>query len=188
MRHISLLIAAVVAFTIAGKAQSECQKTYLGFGTGLESPTGMIGITLESAIGKQFAVAAAVGLSGWGPRYTGGFRYYLKECYRGFAFGIDWSRSAGISEIDLEMEVEGGQTETVTLGYLPQDNIQLSAYKFWPIKQRTRFHLQAGYSVNLSSGHYNVLSEHRLSPFSKDVMKITIPGGLMLAAGFSFGL
>jgi hypothetical protein len=188
MRKKLLALFAVLAFTLAGTAQESCQKTYLGFGSGLESPTGMIGFTAEGAIGKQFAIDGAIGISGWGFRYTGGIKYYTKECYRGLALGMAWSRSSGLPEIELDMEVDGGQTETVTMEYFPQDNVQLSVYRYWPIKQRARFHLQAGYSINVSPKNYKVLSDHQLSQFSKDVMKITIPGGLILAAGFSFGI
>ncbi len=188
MQKIVISLTAALALSISGFAQAECQKTYFGFGSGLESPSGMIGLTVEAAVGKQIAIDGAVGVSGWGFRYTGGLKYYAKECYRGYALGVAWSRSSGIPEIELEMEVDGGQTEPVTMQYFPQDNIQFSGYRYWPIKQRARFHLQAGYSLNISQRNYQVLSDNPLSQFSKDVMKITIPGGLMLAAGFSFGI
>ncbi|MFN8775903.1 MAG: hypothetical protein ACK5XV_03980 [Flavobacteriales bacterium] len=186
-KMIAVLGAALL--TASALAQdAPCQMMYFGLGTGLESPTGLAGVTLEAGIGKHLAAEAAAGLSGWGGRYGAGVKIYLDECRRGFAFGAGYSRSSGLPEIELDMEVEGGDTERVTMEYLPQDNIQLSIYKYWSIKQRTRFHLQAGYSVNISAEHYRVLSEHQLSSFSKDVMKLTTPGGFMLAAGFSFGL
>jgi hypothetical protein len=50
MRNTILLLSAILTFTIAGVAQTGCQRIYLGFGSGLESPTGMVGITVEGAI------------------------------------------------------------------------------------------------------------------------------------------
>ncbi|MFN8700297.1 MAG: hypothetical protein ACK500_03015 [Flavobacteriales bacterium] len=50
MRTTILVLSAVLTFTIAEVHQTECQKIYLGFGSGLEIPTGMVGITVEGAI------------------------------------------------------------------------------------------------------------------------------------------
>ena len=188
MRTTLLVFFCLLVTSHQSIAQSACQTTYLGFGGGINSPTGMIGVTIEHAVGKQLTLDAGFGLSGWGYRATVGGKYFLQECYRGLAFGMAWSRSTGIEEIELDMEVVTGETESVTLEYLPQDNIQISTYLYWPLKDRGRFHLQVGYSANVSPKNYNVLSNHSLSKFSEDVMRLATPGGIIVAAGFSFGL
>jgi hypothetical protein len=65
-----------------------------------------------------------------------------------------------------------------------------SGYHFFNLGRsgRNRFHLQAGYSIPITSPDFTVKSNDILTKNGHDVVIAIAPGGLILGLGFSFGI
>jgi hypothetical protein len=165
-----------------------CRKAYIGFSLGVNNPGGIIGFDLDIPILKNVSIGAGAGSSTWGTKVYIDGKYYLKPCHRGWAFGVGITHNTGENNFTANLETIY-QTESVTLNLNPQTNMFIGAYYFWTIGRRyNRFYAEAGYSVPFSTYSYSEIYGDPLDNVGERTVKILSPGGLMIGAGFSFGV
>jgi len=198
MRKTLFAILMVISIGSASYAQDETRdvkKLYLGLSTGIDNPVGFLGFTAEYQFVKNLSAYGGVGLGTWGGKAALGMRYYLN--YPGsWAFGIGWAGASGAKDVKIKVEQEDNNTGTketnsVTFDLDPVSTINLSATKFWLLGKRkvNRLHLELGYAIPLQNNAYTIKdSAEPLSSAGKFAMRIAQPGGIIIGAGFSFGL
>jgi hypothetical protein len=166
---------------------TRCPKVYIGFGTGINFSTGLIGFNVDVPI-KDLSLSAGAGLSSWGTKVYGEARYYFSPCNRGWALGTGLTLNTGLTNFQSDLPTTRG-TRTVTMDLNPKTNLFLCGYRFWNMgKHNNRFYLQLGYSLPLSNDDYTIRSGDVLTSESVAAMDLVSPGGLIVGIGFSFGV
>ncbi|WP_375579655.1 hypothetical protein ABWH96_00850 [Marivirga tractuosa] len=191
-----LLLLCIIFLSLEIKAQDgkyydpdddDRPKFYLGLGTGINSFTGLAGISGNYIIDKTLFVQGGLGLSTWGIRTSIGLRY--DQSYRhGFTYGINLTRSSGIEDIDMEFDSGNGSPNTVNMRMESVGTLNLKAgYNWWFGKYNT-LNINIGYAVALKNQPWQVKDGSTLSQFEKQVLQLVSPGGLILEAGLTFGI
>jgi hypothetical protein len=188
----SLLSLTLVFLMFCTSSAQEARKLYLGIGTGINYPTGVLGVSLELQIINNLTAYGALGLGSWGGKVGAGIRYYTNYP-QGWAFGLGYSYSSGLNNLEVQLEgqhVNGGTngTSPVTFKLLPVSTINISGVKQWLIgkQKKNRIGLELGYAIPTAQDRYD--TRESLTPEGKDFMNLLQPGGLMLGTSFSFGL
>ncbi|RYD58777.1 MAG: hypothetical protein EOP56_04100 [Sphingobacteriales bacterium] len=191
---LTLSMAAMCATTVSAqraneKTKNDCPRFYLGVSTGLENPSGLLGVNVELPF-DAVSIGSGVGLSSWGAKAYLEGRYYLNPCNRGLAFGLGASHSTGLSDFVLKGAETNIGKQDITMDLNPVTNVYFSTYYYFNLGKsgRNRFHLQGGYSARLTEDIYTMKSAFYFNANGERAMKMLAPGGLILALGFSFGL
>jgi hypothetical protein len=175
---------------------SFCQnvrKTYLGFGTGINYPAGLLGASVEVQVAGGLSLYGALGLGSWGGKVGTGLRFY-PDYPQKFAFSLSYSYATGIDDVELELEQNyvsgsgGSGTTPVQFRLLPASTINITALKHWLVgkQKKNRFGLEAGYAIPTSNDRYE--AEALLTAEGRSFMKVLQPGGFVLGTTFSIGL
>jgi hypothetical protein len=173
---------------LRSKTDTRCPKLYLGFGTGINFSTGLLGVNVDIPVVEGFSLSTGAGISSWGYKVYGEARYAFKPCNRGWAVGTGLTLNTGLEDFQAEMPTTFG-TRLVTMDLNPKTNLFICGYHFWNMGKRNhRFYLQFGYSIPLSNNDYTIKSGDVLTSDGAAVMDVLSPGGLILGIGFSFGI
>ncbi len=165
-----------------------CPKVYIGFGTGINYSSGLIGLNIDVPVVGGLSLGTGVGLSSWGYKVYGEARYFFSPCNRGWAIGTGITLNTGLDNFQTDLPTTFG-TRTVWLDLHNKTNAFVCGYRFWTMgKRNNRFHLQLGYSIPLSNDDYTVLYGDVLSDEGEAVMDILSPGGVIVGIGFTFGI
>jgi len=160
---------------------------YLGLGTGINTYTGLAGLSGNYIIDGKLFVQAGLGISSWGVRTSIGLRY--DQSYRnGFTYGINLVNSSGIPDIDFELETTSGSTQNVNMLLERTNTINLKAGYNWWLGKNNTFYINLGYSIALKRQPWTVKDGSSLSATSQQVLELVAPGGIILGFGFTFGL
>lgn len=166
----------------------------IGFGTGINSPIGFLGLDAEIIFYDRFGLNIGVGLGSWGTKASVTFKQYLGS-KRNWSFNAGYSYSSGADDVDLEMDSDflanQSQTRDVNFDLLGASNLNLSfIYHLRVGKEKlNRLLFEFGYSIQLQDNRYRILDQNvALSDQGKMFMSILQPGGLMLAMRFNFGI
>lgn len=159
---------------------------YLGMQTGLESFTGLFGVTADFRVSNNFFIHAGAGIGSWGSKISVGIRNE-KRYENSFCYGIYLSRASGLKNFTTELETTNG-TKNVNMDLLSGMTVNpVVGYK-WVMKKGNRFFLEAGYAVPLQSNPWKILDGSVLTSTSTQAMKILSPGGFSAGMGFQFAL
>lgn len=160
---------------------------YLGFSVGINNPVGFFGPQMDIIITKKVSAGTGIGLSTWGNKMFVEGRYYFDQYNRGWAVATGLTYSVGHKGLKLPgVKTVYGEQEVV-VDQDPQTNAMVSTYYFFPMgkKKKTRFHLQAGYSIPLTEkGSFSC--DEPLTSDGVNQIRYLAPGGFMVGAGFSF--
>ena len=187
-----VLFILLIAFA-AGRA-ANCQtpsRLYLGAGTGLNCPSGVVGANVEFLFASNASLYAAFGLGSWGGKAGGGFRLYPSYPDK-FAFSLSYSYASGINKVDLEMDEEyiagADDVTSVTFRLLPVSTVNITILRHWLVgsARKNRIGLEAGYAIPLATDRFEATSQ--LTDDGVTFMNILQPGGFLLGTSFSFGL
>jgi hypothetical protein len=186
-----LLVGFIFGLLLPACAQ-ETRKVYLGIGTGVNYPAGLIGISLELQLTTDLTAYGALGMGSWGGKVGAGLRYYV-DYPKSWAFGLGYSYATGIDDVDLTLEnsyvYSGGSTGTTAVNFklLPVSTINISVLKQWMIgkQKRNRIGLELGYAIPTATDRYQVAES--LTSKGKNFMNLMQPGGLLLGTTLSFG-
>jgi hypothetical protein len=159
---------------------------YLGLGTGLESFSGVIGITGDFRAGNNFFLRAGAGIGSWGGKLSIGIRNETKYG-NGIGYGIYLSRVTGLNDFTTSLETTSG-TKDVKLELLPGFTINPTISYKWMIHNLHRFFMEAGYAIPMQTDPWKVKDGSELSETSKSVLRILAPGGFSLGVGIQFAL
>lgn len=179
-------LLSVSAQTNAWQQSPTQPNFYLGIQSGVESFTGLIGLTGDFRLKNNFFIRAGAGIGSWGWKISAGIRNE-KSTGKGIGYGIYISRATGLIDFTTELETTTGKKD-VNLDLQPGMTLNpVISYK-WLINNKNRFFLEGGYAVPLQSLPYKIRDGSVLTTTSKSVMKTLCPGGLSLALGFQFAL
>lgn len=193
MRKI-LLLVFLVFLSLAANAQNgeyydpdDRPKFYFGLGTGVNTYTGLAGISANYILDKTLFLQGGLGLSSWGIRTSIGLRY--DHSYRnGLTFGINLIRSSGIDDIDMEFDSGNGSPNTVNMRLESVGTINFkTGYNFW-IGEYNTLNLNIGYALALKNQPWEVKDGSTLSSFEYQVLQLISPGGIILEVGMTFGI
>ncbi len=166
---------------------------YLGLSTGINNAPGVFGLDFNIRLGNFVTLDAGVGPSTWGNKIYAGAKYYLKEAHRGWALGGGLTYNSGVESMKLRLNTIYGTRERVALSLKPKDNAFVAIYHYWTLGRKyNRFYVDLGKSVPLHPPHYHELYGDPLTDRASQDIKRLAPGnfmgGMMIGAGFSFGL
>jgi hypothetical protein len=189
-----LMIILFFAVFYSMKAQSNSYsksdslpRFYLGFGTGINSYTGMLGLSYNFRIHNKLFVQGGLGLGGWGTKVTIGLRYDMAY-QKGWSYGVGFSSCSGAKDFKENLELQSGAKQDVTLDYLRANTLNLKATYNWKLGKNSNFYLDFGYAIPLQSSPWRIKDGSVLSSTSKSVLDLVSPGGLLFGLGFAFGL
>ncbi len=160
---------------------------YLGVGTGLNSYTGVLGISGNIRIVKKHFMQAGFGLGSWGYKYTVGLRHDLTYG-RGWSFGAGVSHCTGLKSVELEMEQYSGDTKPVKVNLKSANTLNLKATHNWMIGKKNTFYVDLGYAVPLQQSPWEITDGSRISENARKALDLITPGGVILGLGLTFGL
>ncbi len=161
--------------------------------TGLNCPSGFIGIGGEQRISTKNTVYGGVGLSTWGTKFTLGTRFYRKYPIKG-VLGVGLSYATGYPERDLTMNVSNPNDvvvdTTVSMSTNPAVQLNITWGYSWKMGKKSRFYFETGWSVRTSTKtKYTINTQgYKPSEVTDVLMSILEPSGLILTIGFAFGL
>jgi hypothetical protein len=171
--------------------EPETRSVYLGFGTGINTYSGAMGITGEFHIAKPMSLVGALGVGSWGSKASIGVRYYPHYPNQ-WSFTLSYSHCSGLNDVDVKLEEDlvkdqtGSKTFEIDLHSI--NTVNISAMKHWFIGKRkiNRIHLELGYAIPTSSDRYRTSAE--LTDKGKTFMQMLEPGGVIIGTGITFGL
>ena len=188
------LLCALILFSAACAFAEEAPAPPSDFSCGVESGwnsyAGILGGRFEYRALGSFALNAGFGVGTWGFRPSLGMRYYLSYPY-GLAFGMGAAYNTGEEKYDHKVMTEdaaGLRTkQTVTFVLKPTTVINLTALYAWRTSGGDRLYLEIGWGFPLNNSPYRYTTEtgNTLTQGTKDKIKISKPGGLIVAAGYT---
>lgn len=158
---------------------------YVGFGTGFDNFTGLLGVSGTLKMNEKISMRGGVGLSGWGFKNSIGIKYDLKET-GGWSYCLGYSYSPGFEGLKMDNELESGGTKEITVDYLSASTINLAVDRNWKIGKANIFYIELGYAIPLQSNRWRTTDGSVLTSTNEAVLKLLQPGGLILGAGFAF--
>ncbi len=163
---------------------------YIGLSTGINNNTGVFGIHADVPVAPNVSVDGGFGSSSWGRKFELGAKYYLKQDYRGWAFGGGLTHSSGTRHFDMNLETTSGTQEFVSMSLRPLNNVFIAAYNYWLVGRRAnRMYVELGLSRSISEDRKFI--QYTGSPItdrSRTVINLLSPGGLIVAFGFDLGI
>lgn len=172
------------------KEKGSCPKIYITTSTGINNNTGIAGFSIDVPVSQNVSIDAGPGTGTWGYKVYAGAKYYLKPCHRGFAFGTGLTYCPGVYHDKHNLTTVYGYDETIEYNKNPMLNILFAAYKYWNLgKKYNRIYVELGWSVLLTNGdRITQLTGAPISDQTLHDLGSTVPGGPIIAAGFSFGV
>jgi hypothetical protein len=163
---------------------------YISTSTGVNNNTGIFGFSFDVPVSSHVVIDAGPGASTWNYKAYAGVKYYMRPHQRGFAFGTGLTYCSGLRDDKHDLQTIYGYTEPVEYNKNPQTNILFAAYRYWTMgKKYNRFYLELGWSVSLTGGNsITQLTGDPITTHANNDLSSWTPGGLILAAGFSFGV
>lgn len=162
-------------------------KFYLGVGTGINSYTGLLGLSGNLRIYDKFFIQAGLGIGSWGTKMSIGLRYDMSY-QKGWSYGIGFSSCSGLKDFKTNLELQSGVKKDVTMDCLRANTLNLKATHNWKLGKNNTFYLEFGYAIPLQSSPWRIKDGSIISSTSKSVMDMIAPGGLLIGIGFTFGL
>jgi hypothetical protein len=194
LRKTALLFFSFIILSFNLSAQEETYydpenrpKFYLGLGSGINTYTGIGGISANYIIDNTLFAQAGVGISTWGIRTSIGIRY--DQSYRnGLTLGVNLVRSSGIDNIEVEFQTSSGSTQEVTMRFDGVSTINLKMGYNWWFGDYNYLNINLGYAFALQNRPWAIVDGSQLSPTSQQVLQLISPGGLILGLGISFAI
>ncbi|RUA31496.1 MAG: hypothetical protein DSY77_12955 [Bacteroidetes bacterium] len=191
----SILFVCLLILSINLKAQEEEKyydaddrpKFYFGIGTGVNTFTGLAGLSANYIIDKTLFLQGGLGLSSWGIRSSIGLRY--DQSYtNGLTFGFNLARSSGINDIVMTFDSGNGSVNEVNMRMESVSTLNFkTGYNWWFGKHNT-FNMSIGYAIPFKNQPWAVTDGSTLSPMEQQILQLVAPGGIILEAGITFGI
>lgn len=182
-----ILISISVLRLYAQSGNDTLPKFYLGLGTGINSYTGLLGLSGNLRIHDRIFIQGGLGLGSWGSKITIGIRYDMTYG-SGWCYGIGISSCSGLKDFKNNMELQSGLKKDVTMNLYRANTLNLKATRNWTFHRRNTFYLDLGYAIPLQASPWEVTDGSLISNNSRAAMNLISPGGLILGLGITFGL
>jgi hypothetical protein len=159
---------------------------YLGIGTGIESFSGMVGVTADIKAKENLFVRMGAGIGGWGGKLSIGIRGE-RRAGNSVGYGAFFSYATGLKGFTTNLETTSGNKD-VKMDLHPAMTITPEFSYKWVFGKGHRFYISGGYAVLLQANRWEVTDGSVLTETSKKAMNITTPGGVSVGLGFQFAL
>lgn len=168
-----------------------CPMNYISIGTGINNPTGLLGVSASLGLDDMNSLSPGIGLGLWGVKSSLLYRRVIRGCsqrgmmlYAGFSYSRGTNGSLVFETTDDNNEI---QTYSVDLeGAFTADfgmifNVRLGG--------RSKVEFFVGGEVGLTETPYinTTANKAPLSRDAKTLLNIMKPGGITLGVAFSFG-
>ncbi|MDA3881974.1 MAG: hypothetical protein PF481_01695 [Bacteroidales bacterium] len=163
-------------------------KTGISISTGINNSVGMFGVGLYHTLTENTIIELGAGFGSWGAIGSVQAQYYLPRATDLYIRGT-FKRSGGGREVPIDLELSDMSTQEVRLNFYPVANGQITFGKSWIIANKHRFYFEGGYSYFFGTAEdkYRVVDDVEISNAAKNSLSFIIPGGLILAIGFTIG-
>ncbi len=160
--------------------------TYLGISTGINSPSGAIGLRLDSKLSDKVMLGVGAGLGSWGYKisFTGYYQTPSNWCPM---FGI--GRASGAPEVPITIQESGKLDRTININLDPVTYANLGVQKQWFTNKGNRLFIELGYCFAFNNNAFKPVNPaEKLSVETRQVINFISPGGLIAAFGFALKL
>jgi len=182
-----VLVSKLYAQNQSRPSTDSLPTVYIGLGTGINSFTGILGVSASVRVYDKLFIRGGLGFSAWGSKCSVGLKY--DRSYRGgFSYNLGYSYSPGLKDLKLNMELASGAKQDVTIDYLAANTLNASMTYSWMLGKKNTFYLEFGYAVPFESTPWEVKDGSVLSSTSKSALSFLQPGGVILGVGFTFGI
>lgn len=198
MKCIKILFCLIVTLSLSSfnaKAQYadyfiDYPKQYVGIGTGVESISGILGVSFEHILlDENKTIMATAGIGLWGYKLSGTIRYYRKKM-RGLAIDGGMSFATGIKNIEYELltDMPGGY-QLIRINQLTATTINFGVSYYWMLKNTNRISVRFGYGIQTKEKRYEIINRKVvLSEEAEYFLYILQPGGFSAGLLFDFHL
>ncbi len=160
---------------------------YLGFGTGINSPTGALGVRFDGKVSDRVMLGVALGSGTWGNKIAFSATFLTKSHW---CPNVSFGRAFGVDSVPITRVVNGVTTGTYGVRQEAVNYLSVGMEKQWFTKRGNRLSLNLGYAFSMAAGNpfYAIDKTIVMTPEEKTVCRILSPGGLVVAFGYSFRL
>jgi hypothetical protein len=171
------------------RVQTENGKVFVNLATGINNPTGPLGVGIDAAIAKNIMIGAGIGTSTWGTKISAKGVFFLKENFHGGAFAISINHSSGFAYSKMKYEPKNSNTTYLldTEGSrLTSVNLMYANYR--NIGKKSKFYFQTGFAAKLNTPTVTIYYAGTTNTFNDKLytqsLKLLAPGGLIANIGF----
>jgi hypothetical protein len=166
---------------------------YIGLGTGINNPSGFLGLDFNLRLGKFVTLDIGAGPGTWGNKLFIGVKDYLRKNHRGWALGGGITFSSGEEHTDFRLNTISGSNEKVSFNLRPEENAYIAVYHYWTLgKKYNRIYVTLGKSVPFHPPRFRQNGGNPVTDESRDHVRALSPGsflgGIMIGGGISFGM
>ncbi len=176
--------------TTVSYLEKDYETMYVGFGTGLNNYTGLIGGLIEVPLNENLVVQGAIGLGTWGYKFGGSVGFYIDGVQQGGEFSLGYTIATGSKEpIETKMELSNKSEQDVLILYKPAGTVNLAYNYNIKMGRANKFVISVGYAFGVSPKAWELKSTGvKLSSTSESVVNAMQPSGLLFGLHLLFGL
>jgi hypothetical protein len=172
--------------------KSEPRKHFFGASLGINSPAGFPGLRVSTKVGSETLIDFGAGLGTWGYKAGANVIFRVRENTR-LCPMVGLAAASGQNQrvVPLEVTDTSGvkSVRDVKATYDPAFLVNVGTQIQFMIKAKHRFFIEAGFSVRVAGGDFRIHEQYyKLTQASENLLNGFSPGGVMLGAGFQFGL
>ena len=187
------LVAALLFIVLATQAQQNRNggkpyNFYLDLSSGIDNHSGILGIGALVPFNEQIGLRLGAGIGSWGGKLTAGLKFQ-DLTQSGFGFGLGYSHCTGLSDFDLTIQDQNGDSRTVNITFEKVGSLNFTVNKNWELRDGMLLYFETGYAIPTGGNDfYTVNDGTNLNSDEELILNIMRPGGLILALGLTIGL
>jgi hypothetical protein len=168
--------------------ESKNPSLYLGFGLAVNDYG--LGLGLEIPLSGKISINGNLGLGGWGFKAGASLNFYTSQISNKSEFSLGYSYASGLKDFEYELWVDPNETKRmINLDLNAVGTINLIYTYNLKIGNSCKAGFSAGYAIPVTTSLYEVnTSGAILSSYSKQILDIMAPGGLIIGIRFMFGI
>ena len=162
----------------------------IGVSSGINNPSGMLGVDFEFPIKKYLVLGTGLGFSSWGNKSHFDCKYFIKRRQLGWAVTAGLAFNSGVYNFRARLHTVNNTRQEVTFNMNPVGTFYLGVARYFRCgKGPNRFFTTAGWNVPFSPPNYQIVyNGPGLADQSSRYIRFREPGGLMLGLGMLWGL
>jgi|GEM_PF-5935606 len=171
---------------------THCHPSYISTSTGLNNPTGLIGIGCEHRFNPYFSLEGGIGESTWGLKVNAGIKIYPVPYLKRWALKIGYTYSNGYRNLQRDQYVINGYStfQKVSVDFKPATNFYLAFHDYYKVGKNIFCYAQFGWSFKIKEAEIVPTSPgiylNRLSNEYQYPILFRSPRGLVASVGLSY--
>ena len=183
----AFLLIRLDAQTIMENRSDDYSRFHLGVGTGFDNFTGFIGVSGTLNLYDNLSVRGGLGVGGWSAKSSIGLKIDSRNGGK-WSYNLGYSYCNGQEDLPLDLELNTGVTDQVTVNYYSASTLNLAIDRNWRVGRRNLIYIELGYAIPLQDRRWEVADGSNISENAERVLDMMQPGGIIFGAGFAFGL